>query len=260
MSVTSARYLPLLPFSRVTASSREAAIAGSKPPSVRASSTMLCNGASSSTTRIIGWSPNTQLPALFPSVSKPRSRRRKDFTPFLMYTSELRHQWGSVMGSNRFQMYGTGHWKRLASSRISYISRNSGVSAHEPRPSRFLRRSGRASRRRDRFGRLPPPRYRGHDPGIEPGFHRRFGCECRTAGDRPELSGGRRRPAVGRQCLPASPERAPAAGRRGGRPFWPPPSPDSRCPVVWPRFAGLRGGAYLALAADRALRPGCAPP
>src|SRR6266851_7190852 len=62
MSVTSARHLLLLPFSKVTASSPEDAIAGSKPPSVRAASTMLRIDWSSSTTRTTSKSSNTRLP------------------------------------------------------------------------------------------------------------------------------------------------------------------------------------------------------
>src|SRR6185312_9493198 len=58
MSITSAWYLPLAPSSRVTASSPEGAIAGSKPPSTSASSTTIWIGRSSSTTRITGESPN----------------------------------------------------------------------------------------------------------------------------------------------------------------------------------------------------------
>ena len=46
--------------------SPEAAIAGSKPPSVRASSTMVWTGASSSTTRTTGRSPNVQTPPALP--------------------------------------------------------------------------------------------------------------------------------------------------------------------------------------------------
>jgi hypothetical protein len=64
ISVTSARYLLLPPFSRVTASSPEGAIATSKPPSARASSTTTWIGGSSSITRITGWSSNALLPKL----------------------------------------------------------------------------------------------------------------------------------------------------------------------------------------------------
>src|SRR5258707_13829863 len=98
MSVTSARYLPLTPFSRVTASSPEAAIAGSKPPSVRASSTMVWTGASSSTTKTTSKSSNAQTPpALAPSADdQPLSLGNRDFVPAQMYKSEL-----IVFGSRR---------------------------------------------------------------------------------------------------------------------------------------------------------------
>jgi len=44
--------------------------------------------------------------------------------------------------------------------------------------------------------------HRDDDPGIKPGFHRRFGRQCLGGGDRLETSRGRRRPAVGSQQRP----------------------------------------------------------
>src|SRR3954454_23454221 len=62
MSVTSALYGAMRPFSSVTASSPEVARAVSKPPSPRASSTRLCTGSSSSTSMIRGASSTDCFP------------------------------------------------------------------------------------------------------------------------------------------------------------------------------------------------------
>src|SRR5665811_586231 len=87
MSVTSAWYLPLSPSSRVTASSPEGAIAGSKPPSTRASSTIICIGGSSSTTKITGDSSNELTP---PIIQRQRMLRgNRGFVPGRIYKNVL---------------------------------------------------------------------------------------------------------------------------------------------------------------------------
>src|SRR5216684_717244 len=78
MSLTSARYLVKPPCSNVTASSPDAAIAGSKPPSLRAISTMFCSDWSSSTTKITGKSSKA---VRSPTKSSHTSRGSLDFVP-----------------------------------------------------------------------------------------------------------------------------------------------------------------------------------
>lgn len=131
------------------------------------------------------------------------------------------------------------------------------MTANEQRPSRSLRRRDRANSRRDAYACVPSPRYRDDDHGIEPGVHRWFGRECWSTGDRSELSCGRHRPAVGRQCLFASLGRAPFAGRSSGRPIRPPSSLDRRRSAVRHRFSGLRGGTDPYPVAVCSVRAGC---
>ena len=129
--------------------------------------------------------------------------------------------------------------------------------ANEQRPSRSWRRRDRANSRRDAFARVPSPRYRDDDYSIELGVHRWFGRECWATGDRSELSSGRHRPAVGRQCLSASLERVPFAGRSSGRPVRPPSSLDRGRSAVWHCFSGLRGGTDPYPVAACSVRAGC---
>ena len=64
-------------------------------------------------------------------------------------------------------------------------------------------------------------------------------------------------PAVGRQRLFASLERAPFAGWSSGRPVWPPSSLDRGSSAVWHCFSGLRGGADPYPVAACSVRAGC---
>ena len=82
MSVTSARYLawPPFTFSRVTASSPDAAMAGSKPPSLRASATRPCTAGSSSITKMRSGSSNAKSS---PIASPNSSRGTWGFVPTL---------------------------------------------------------------------------------------------------------------------------------------------------------------------------------
>jgi hypothetical protein len=130
------------------------------------------------------------------------------------------------------------------------------LTANEQRPSRSLRRRDRENSRRDAFTPVPSPRCRDDDPGIQPGVHRWFGRECWATGDRSDLSCGRHRPAVGRQYLFASLERAPFAGRSSGRPVRPPSSLDHGRFAVRHRVSGLRGGADPYLVAACSFRAG----
>src|ERR1700730_4735784 len=131
------------------------------------------------------------------------------------------------------------------------------LTANEQRPSRSWRRRDRANGPRDALACVPSPRYRDDDHGIELGVHRWFGRECWATGDRSELSCGRHRPAMGRQCLFASLERAPFAGRSSGRPVRPPSSLDRGRSAVRHRFSNLRGGADPYPLPACSVRAGC---